>query len=257
MRGEGPFLAIEVSSRVGSVAVGGGGSIFASAVLTDASAHASSLVPAIARILSEAGIGRGDLLGILVGRGPGSFTGVRVGAATARGLAVALRIPVWTFSSLAAAAVFHGLPVLRGGTPVAPAEWSGDSRRLRHILFDARQNRLYAACYQVCEDGVEAVVAPHATTIGEVLQSTLPDEVVCAGSGALAHRDRLVAAGFEVLEQPHGTPSAEGLMRLHALDPGVPPESHASRWEPDYLRGSWKTPERGGTQPEARGRVSP
>ena len=257
MRGEGAFLAIEVSSRVGSVALGGGGSIIASAVLTDASAHASSLVPAITRVLADAGMERQDLLGILVGRGPGSFTGVRVGAATARGLAAALRIPVWALSSLAAAAVSHGLSVSRDGTPVAQAAWGGDPRRPRYILFDARQDRLYAACYRVSGDSLEAVLEPCATTLGEVLESDLPDGVTFAGSGAQVHRDRLVGAGFEVLGEPHGTPSAEGLMRLQAMEPCVLPESRGSRWEPDYLRGSWNAPEGGGAQREAGAPVAP
>lgn len=266
MRGEGPFLAIEVSSRVGSVALGGDGAIMASAVLTDASAHASSLVSAIARVLGEAGVERHELHGILVGRGPGSFTGVRVGAATARGLAAALGIPIWAISSLAAAAVSDWASVPRRGMqvgtvgpdgPSAAAAWSGDRRQPRYVLFDARQDRLYAACYRVSGDSLEVLREPHATTVGAVLESELPEGVTFAGSGAQAHRDRLVSAGFEVLAPPLGTPSAGGLMRLQAMEPRVLPEPKGSRWEPDYLRGSWTAPEGGRGRGQASGPVTP
>jgi tRNA threonylcarbamoyladenosine biosynthesis protein TsaB len=67
---------------------------------------------------------------VIVGAGPGSFTGVRVAAATARGLAHGLGVPLYAYSSLAAVAMETGLD----GNVCA--------------LFDARRGEVYAACYE-------------------------------------------------------------------------------------------------------------
>ena len=73
---------------------------------------------------------------LLVGAGPGSFTGIRVGVGTAKGMAWALGIPLWAFSSLAGAAAAVEVE------PIRP----------RAVLFDARGDRLYAAAYRI-QDG--------------------------------------------------------------------------------------------------------
>ncbi|MDF2697777.1 MAG: tsaB, partial [Labilithrix sp.] len=114
------LLAFDTSIAVGSVAVGLGGELLASATLDERKEHASRLVPSIEKVLERAAMRITDVGGIVVGEGPGSFTGVRVAAATAKGLAHALGVPLWAFSSLAAAAL---------------AEDAGPTR---YVLFDAR-----------------------------------------------------------------------------------------------------------------------
>ena len=91
---DGVFLAFDTSSAVGSVAVGQEGVVLAHAELEEQRKHASALVPAIRTVLLEAGIDKSELDGIVVGEGPGSFTGVRVSAATAKGMAHALGLPL-------------------------------------------------------------------------------------------------------------------------------------------------------------------
>ena len=81
-------------------------------------------------VLAEAGLARRDLDGIAVGRGPGSFTGVRLAVSMAQGLALALDLPVVTVSSLAALAMeapADGAPVL--------------------ALIDARMGEIYAGSF--------------------------------------------------------------------------------------------------------------
>src|ERR1700752_4670987 len=88
------ILGIETSTPVSSVAIGSEQGIVASMSLSRGRGHAEFLVPAIRHIADQAGVKMGSLAGIAVGVGPGLFTGMRVGAATAKTMAQALRIPV-------------------------------------------------------------------------------------------------------------------------------------------------------------------
>jgi tRNA threonylcarbamoyl adenosine modification protein YeaZ len=209
--------------------------------------HASLLIPRIQDLMEEVGADREELSGIIVGAGPGSFTGVRVAAATAKGLARALNLPLWAFSSLAAAAVEDG----SGGsgtagdasTPAGDGVGSGspspfDRIRSRCVLFDARGDRVYAAAYRLAGRGLETILEPRAATVGEMINGLLPPGALLMGEGALRHRAILEDAGHPVLGPPFGYPTADGLIRLLSLDPDTPPLEDPGRWEPEYLRAS-------------------
>lgn len=184
--------------------------------------HASLLIPRIRAMMEGAGVAVGDLGGIVVGAGPGSFTGVRVGAATAKGLARALSVPLWAFSSLGAAA----------------AGMEGSSLHPRCVLFDARGQRVYVGAYMVSEDRVETLLEPTAATLQEVLEGLIPPGALLMGDGALRHRALLEGADHPVLPPPAGVPDARGLLRLLRLAPTTPPLDDPGRWEPEYLRPS-------------------
>jgi tRNA threonylcarbamoyladenosine biosynthesis protein TsaB len=229
---------MDTSGQEGSAAVArlgpspGSLQVLASRMLRPEEEHASLLVPRILEVLEEASASRKDLAGIVVGAGPGSFTGVRVGAATAKGVAWALDLPLWAFSSLAAAAAGFGKP---GGQPP-----------LRCVLFDARGDRLYAAAYAFREGAPETLLDPRATSVEEILDGLIPRGAVLMGDGARRHRERFREEGFEVLPRPAGRPTALGLLRLLAVDAGQRPLDDPGRWEPCYLRESgaertWKT----------------
>lgn len=242
------LLAFDTSARIGSVALARGAHVVARARLLRPGDHAAGLVPAIARVLGEAGVERRELHGMVVGKGPGSFTGVRIAAATAKGLAAGLRVPVWAWSSLAAAAasqqgalgpqalldIDHGPRA--GRLPEEAEGWP------RYVLLDARDRRVYAACYRVLPDRIETIAAPRATTIDEILADELPANVLFCGDGALRHGSLIEGAGHPILPPPMGLPTAEGLLRVHRLRPGEPPLPPGSRWEPEYLRPSRAVP---------------
>jgi tRNA threonylcarbamoyladenosine biosynthesis protein TsaB len=213
-------LALETSGRLGSVAVGLPGEVRAEARLEVPGNHAAELIARIESTLSEARVGRDELAGIVVGSGPGSFTGVRIAAATAKGLAHALSLPLRAFSSLEAAAL------------AAPPEPS-----TRFVLFDARGDRVYAACYRVGAE-IETAIPPHATSIGELLDDDLPAEAQFMGTGATRHRAALEAAARTVLDEPAGVPTAAALLRLLALHPGRAPIAASDPWEPEYVKES-------------------
>ena len=85
-------LGIDTATSRGSVALAREGEVLTSGDLHERGAHARDLVQRIDRLLAGTGLGPGDLQGIVVTLGPGSFTGVRVGLSTAKGLAYALDI---------------------------------------------------------------------------------------------------------------------------------------------------------------------
>lgn len=230
------LLAFDLSTPLGSAAIGDADGILGERELVSEKRQAIELIPAIASLLDEVGRTPRDLQGIVVGRGPGSFTGVRIAAATARGMAASLEIPLWAPSSLAAGALSCGAEV--GSDP-------------RYVLFDARGDRVYAACYRMAGGGAgdspslkefpEVLVPPQATTIQDVIGSVIPAGARFAGDGAARHAEALGTAGYDVLPLPLGMPSAAGLLQLVLLG-ALPSEEPGSRWEPDYIRGSSAVP---------------
>ncbi|TVP44312.1 MAG: tRNA (adenosine(37)-N6)-threonylcarbamoyltransferase complex dimerization subunit type 1 TsaB [Gemmatimonadales bacterium] len=257
----GPVLAFDTSSDLGSVALLVDGEILGRRFLPDRGRQAALLVPRIREALEASNLAPSDLSGLVVGRGPGSFTGVRIAAATARGLSHALGLPVWTFSSLQAGAASYGALAgeLGGDTPSAlpvnppaPArtarlDLSAEAEGLpRFVLFDARADRLYGGCWRFHADRVEELAPPAALTLDDFLDLDLPPHLLLCGSGAHRHAEVLEAHDHRILPYPAGLPLAEGLLRLFQLRGNRNPERPGSAWEPDYLRPS--QPER-----EARG----
>jgi tRNA threonylcarbamoyladenosine biosynthesis protein TsaB len=236
------YLALDTSTPRGSVCVGVGSRVVAQRVIEGQGSHSSDLIPAIGGVLLEARADLSEIAGIVVGAGPGSFTGVRVAAATAKGLAHALDIPLWAVSSLEAAAA---------AMDVDHSEPLSDEERAcpRYVLFDARSDRVYGACYLPTGSGFEVLIPPHSTTIGAVLSEGVPfpDGVPCpdgvpvsvfVGDGAQRHADEIRGAGFTLLPAPFGVPDAAGLLKVVADSPACGPVEEVARWQPDYLRSS-------------------
>ncbi len=225
---QGTYLAFDTSTPLGSVCLGVGSRVVSGRALRGQGSHSSDLIPTIDAVLQEAGADPSELTGLVVGAGPGSFTGVRVAAATAKGLAHALDIPLWAVSSLEAGAAAVDVD---GVLSEEERSWP------RYVLFDARSDRVYGACYRPTESGLEVLVPPHSTTIGAVLSDTLPFAVF-AGDGAQRHEDEIRGAGLRLLPAPFGMPTAAGLLRALAGSPSSEPVEDVARWQPEYLRSS-------------------
>lgn len=234
----GLLLAFDTSTPLGSVAVSAGTAILARRSLRKQGAHSSDLVPAIHGVLEEGRVGLDELSGVVVGAGPGSFTGVRVAAATAKGLAGALDIPLWAVSSLEAGAAAVGAPCvsLSDGPRVQLA--ADELTWPRYVLFDARGDRVYAACYHAKDEGLQELVPPHCTTIREVLSGILRPLTLFCGDGADRHAYEIRRAGFTVLPPPLGMPTAGGLLAVMGNRSERAPVGDVGRWTPQYLRPS-------------------
>ncbi|GMR13281.1 MAG: hypothetical protein BMS9Abin29_1486 [Gemmatimonadota bacterium] len=233
----GRYLAMDTSTPMGSVAVALGDEVLARRFLRTQGAHAANLIPEIEGVLADASVLLQELDGIVVGGGPGSFTGVRVAAATAKGLRRALDVPLWALSSLACGAASLGLRWVPGSDGPNLPLTDQDRTWPRYILLDARGGRVYAACYLETPQGLDVLVEPHSTTIDVILSGEIPYSVF-AGDGADRHADQITGAGFPVLASPLGAPLADGLIRLLALAPETAPLENPSTWEPSYLRAS-------------------
>lgn len=222
-RDESVRLAMDTSTPVGSVAVAVGDRIVARALLTRQARHAAGLLPAVEEVLTAAGVRREDLDALVVGEGPGSFTGVRVAAATAKGLARALDRPLYAVSSLAGEALAHRDPAIR------------------YALFDARAERVYGACYGVGSARVQTLVEPHAAELRDLLAGDGPSGDVPAGAtffgdGADKHRGAIEGAGFAVAAPEGETSLADGLLTYLSLVKEAEPLDDPAAWEPSYIR---------------------
>ena len=241
----GVYLALETSGEVGSVALARGASVLAREFLPERSEQAALLQPAVSSVLEKARITPAEIDGLVVGSGPGSFTGVRVAAAAAKGMAHALDVPLWTASSLAGAALSDLVLPEGAGLEGWWSSASADQVGLRSILFDARGERVYAASYEVVDGRPEERIPPRVAHVGELLGAfTRP--VAFAGSGALRHRSRIEAAGHRVLGPPAGFPTADALLRILATYPHAPPLADVAAWEPEYLQATSAERERDG-----------
>lgn len=133
------ILGLDSSTLMTSVAVVRDGAVVAEAT-QDSDGQMSALLVAVDRACRDAGVGPRDFDAVAVGAGPGSFTGLRIGMATAKGIAFAAGKPLWAVSSLAALA--HGR-----GACVA--------------VLDARKGEVYAGVYRDgALDGDERVLPP-------------------------------------------------------------------------------------------------
>ena len=218
---DGPVLALDSSSGGGSAALGVGGRVVAQVALEDGRGSSATLLPAVDRVLREGGVAPRDLGAVVVGGGPGSFTGLRIAAATAKGIVRALGVPLFAYSGLLAAAAAHRAM----GRPVC-------------ALFDARNREVFAGCWRLAEGGVEEVLAPAALSV-DALAAALGgvDRPLFTGDGAAMHAGEIEAAfgAGSVAAQTAESPAA-GLLWLARTVPAVGRVGNAAAWEPEYLR---------------------
>ena len=94
------ILCIETSTDVCSVALARAGECISEINITDKRQHSGALIPSIEKCLAQVGFGIGDIEAVAVGSGPGSYTGLRIGASTAKGICYTSGVPLIEISSL-------------------------------------------------------------------------------------------------------------------------------------------------------------
>ena len=208
------LLALDTSSAV-SAAVHDGDGVLAERTVLDPRRHAELLVPTVDEVLTGAGVARGQLTDVVVGVGPGPFTGLRVALVTGRTLGLALGLPVHGICSLDALA----LQALR---------FLDDVDGELVVATDARRKEVYWSRYAAeLSDG-----APVRLRGPEVSRpADVPiDGAVCVGRGAVLYADLLGGPADAPLDPQAGALAELAAVRLAAGGAGLEPP------EPLYLR---------------------
>ncbi len=164
-------------------------------------ARQESVTPALQQLLAWTGVELDHVGGFVVGTGPGLFTGLRVGVATAKTLAQATKAPIIGIPSIDALAyaVRH-------------------SARMIAAVIDGRRKEVFSALYQPVPGGVMRLTEP-AVQRPEALAAELearPGEVLAVGDGAILYRDVLHAVGprLEFASAATAHPDAASLVEL-------------------------------------------
>lgn len=214
-------LALDTASHVCSVAVLTDQAVGAELTLGTGQTHSRHLLKLISLAIDLAGL---DLAGIdawVVGRGPGSFTGLRIGLSTVKGLALATAKPVAGVSSLDA---------------LAYAAFGADT--LICPMLDARKKEIYWALYRRRSDGIERL-GPEAVGPPEQALAQISEPCLFLGPGALLYRDLIAEhLGARAILAPAGHHD----IRASALALAVWPRLGRGQWDaldtlvPHYLR---------------------
>lgn len=167
------LLAADTSSQSLSVAVLEGDELRAEITIRRRKTHSRTLMRQVETVLGLAGLELADLDGLAAVAGPGSFTGLRIGLSTLKGLALGLGKPVVGVSSLEALA--HQLP--EATDPI----W---------VLIDARKGQVYRGAYRWTPSGLEELAEP-TVLASDAAAREIRRPAFLVGDGALLYRDRL------------------------------------------------------------------
>lgn len=216
------ILGIESATQQVGCAIGGHEGVLASAHSCRARRHAETLAPQIDFVRAQARVDLSEISVVAVDLGPGLYTGLRVGVATATAMAYALGVPM------------IGVPSL--DLVAHPVRFTS---RLIVAALDARRGEVFYAFYRQVPGGVQRVTGHRVATPDDLASELLAsgEEVLLVGDGALRHAE--VFEGItrvEVAEQGLAHPTAGTLVQLaHAR---ALREEFVKPWElrPLYLR---------------------
>jgi tRNA threonylcarbamoyladenosine biosynthesis protein TsaB len=232
----GAWLALDTATAFASVAVGEPPEARSTTLLEGPRTHAGGIVELIDRTLRASGLAVGDLAGIVVSDGPGSFTGLRIGWAAAKGLVQERELPLVAIPALTAAAA--SAAAVLGPVPIA-------------ACFDALRGQIFGAVYVLRPERLEVVVAPGLWTPEELIAATPERPRAAVGDGAVRYSAALEQwTGARTLDVRALRPTGASLLALQSLagvgrriedpataepDYGRPAEAQA-RWEARHGR---------------------
>lgn len=218
-----PILALDTSTLVSSVALAGRDRLLAELTVQVKKTHSERLMPHVEQLLNLADTGKNAVEAVAVSIGPGSFTGLRIGLATAKALAYAMRIPLVGVPTLAALA--FGCPV--PGALLAPT-------------MDAQKGNVYLAVYRWQNGELVEVAAPAVAgrEAAAARLAALGGPTVLLGEAAELCPDSFRAAGIIVAEPHVAMPRAASVafFGYRLLDAGA--AADPMTLEPLYIRRS-------------------
>ena len=216
-----PWLAIDTATDVASVALGSAERVCAARSMRGSRQHAAQLVPLIQQVLMLAAVRLEHVAAVVVGDGPGSFTGLRIGWAAAKGLAHERDLPLRAVPSLLGAA--HAAAQGEVG-PVA-------------ACFDALRGQVFGAIYAFPPGRVETLVAPALVTLAALARVAPVRPLVAVGDGAQRYSDEVLSwtgrapVGLDTLP-----PVASSLLALATREGASRPLGDPAVAEPVYGR---------------------
>lgn len=192
------ILGIETATEQVSVALGGHEGVIARFEVARGRRHAETLTPAIDFVCAQADIDLSELGLIAVDVGPGLFTGMRVGLASAKALAFGLRLKMIGISSLDLLAFPHR----RSDRVIVP-------------VIDARKGEVFTAMYRQVPGGLQQVAAPAVGSVDDLVGDLLArnQDALLVGDGAHRYRDEILD-GFHCEIADDKFPSAAPLVQL-------------------------------------------
>jgi tRNA threonylcarbamoyladenosine biosynthesis protein TsaB len=182
------ILALETATPVSSVALFQGGKLLGCQEAVGEKVHAQRLTTLVSQTVSDSGFALKDIHAIAVGKGPGSYTGLRVGVSTAKGLCMALNIPLLSFESLDGLAAQVSHIALEQQARICP-------------MIDARRMEVY--CKQL-NGRMETIEAVHACIVtadsfAEILKS---EKMIFIGNGAEKCKSLLESVSANAIVMP-------------------------------------------------------
>ena len=213
-------LGIETATERVSVAIGGHEGVIGLFEITKGRRHAETLVPAIEFTLRQADIELDEIGVVAVDVGPGLFTGMRVGLASGKAIAQALRIPMIGISSL-------DLLAFR----------SRHTERVVVPVIDARKGEVFTAMYRQVPGGTQRIADPSVGSVDDLVADLMArnQDVLCVGDGARRYRDEILE-GYHCEIGGDEFPSAAPLVQLAHAQALREDWVQPNEIEPMYLR---------------------
>jgi tRNA threonylcarbamoyladenosine biosynthesis protein TsaB len=213
------FLIIETSGRGGAAALAEGDHLISVRRLDEARRHTRDLAPAVAELFGESGWKPRDVTAVIVSRGPGSYTGLRVGIMSAKAFAYAA-----------------GCAILGIETFAAIARLAPEEARTIEVLADAQQDRVYVQRFQRNQSEVVSTATLAIVDFPTWLANREPNTWV-TGPGLVKFRERL-PAGARVVDAQWWHPQPESLLQLGLARWRAGERDDVWSLEPLYLRPS-------------------
>lgn len=210
------LILIETSTSLCSVALSKGDEIIAYRESSKPKAHASLTTPFVKEVLDEAGIGVKDCAGVCVSSGPGSYTGLRVGSSTAKGLCFGAGIPLFALSTM---------DILE--------QMGSDSGHFDYIvpMIDARRMEVYTATF--AEGRQIEQTSPRIIESGSYTDLLDQGSVLFIGDGARKCEDVISHPNAHFMEcNPTAKAMAQKALRLYELGQ----KEDVAYFEPFYLK---------------------
>ena len=219
---KGTWIAFDTATDIASVAIGSAGGAVVSRVIRGTRQQAAQIIPTVHELLQVTETALTQVDGFIVGDGPGSFTGLRIGWAAAIGLSHVGRLPVIAVPSLLGAAHAAGV------SPVA-------------ACYDALRGQVFGAVYAFADNRVKTLVKPDLFTVSELAARTAVRPVHAVGDGAERYREEVLSwTGREPVALAALPPIAGSLIALASLA-GYPPNGEPIYGRPAEAQVKWES----------------